>query len=393
MKAIKISKYIFLAFVLMMTISCDNAKYSAIENGVYILEASPNNRYNQQIENLTIEEEIIQNLTIRLGKYTSQDVEVTLGLDQDFLKSYNTANGTSYEILPDEYLTFDKQVIIEAGETSAPVVSINIKPYKTPNGEAYAIPIYIKSVIGPVGPLGNATRILYLLSAPHMQKAPVLKGGNKDSKVIFSKAIATPNWTVEYWMRMNSTPNGSSNNYVFADNSSPISFNGGTDSHMYLRFWKIGALLQGPCYQCQMVGAYFDDNTEAWQADTWYHIAYTYDGTKVQMYIDGVANANKNVTKNFEFSSIELCGNFNWSNPIAQLAQVRIWNTCLQSSTIKDGMSRQVLVDADGLVGYWKCDEGEGNVLKDSSINGNDLTVKGNIEWSEEYNFSNPNKK
>lgn len=60
-------------------------------------------------------------------------------------------------------------------------------------------------------------------------------------------------------------------------------------------------------------------------------------------------------------------------------------------TAIQDGMSRQISGNTDGLIGYWKCDEGSGKVLKDSSPNGNDITLDGTPKWSELYNFAHPN--
>lgn len=391
MKKPKLLKYGAAILALFVATSCNDEKYTTIENGVYIEEAAPSNQYNQQVSSLTVEEEMTKTLTVRLANYIDQDVKVTLDIDNDFIASYNEANGTSYQVLPKEYLSFDKSVVIPTGEVSAPLANIHIKPFSTPNGETYAIPIKLSSVEGPVSVIGNASHIMYLLSAPHRQTTPILKYGDLIKKE-FASRIPTSTWTLEYWFRMNAPYAGANNETVFTGNTSPITFNAGDNvSEMFIRFWPNGALNIGPCYQFQMKGAYFDDNTEAWKADTWYHVAYTYDGTTVQLYIDGVANASKDVSINFEFSNIQLAA-FSGGRNAAQLAQIRIWNYCLPQSSIQDAMNREVAANSEGLIGYWKCSEGEGTVLHDSSINGNDITFSKAITWSEEYNFMHPNE-
>ena len=392
MKITIISKCIAIGMALLALHSCDDAELKPIENGVYIQEAAPGDRYNQQVETLTIDKEVIHNLTIRLANYVDEDLVVNLDVDVEFLASYNANNGTNYTVLPDEYLSFEKTVTIPAGEVSAPLVNVNIKPFKTLDGESYAIPIKISSVEGSsLAAVGNASRIIYLLSAPHRQRTPILSSSNA-SELVFKSSIPTPTWTLEYWLRMNTTRSGSGDWAVFEDNASPISFNNGSISHMFIRFWKIGALKLGPCYQFQMQnpGNYFDDSTEAWEADTWYHIAYTYDGKDVRLYIDGELNASKIDKRDYAWSGINVCA---FSRPITQLAQIRIWSTCIQQSGIKDAMNRQVPSDSDNLIGYWKCDETEGQVLKDSSPNENHFTIKNGFSWSDEYNFSEPNAK
>ena len=68
-----------------------------------------------------------------------------------------------------------------------------------------------------------------------------------------------------------------------------------------------------------------------------------------------------------------------------------MWNTCLSQATIQDAMNRGVPDDSEGLFAYWKCDEGEGNILYDSSPNGNHITLKSAPQWSDDINFLHPN--
>ena len=54
-------------------------------------------------------------------------------------------------------------------------------------------------------------------------------------------------------------------------------------------------------------------------------------------------------------------------------------------------MSREVPSNSSGLLGYWKLDKEEDGLFKDSTGNGNDLTIKGTLQWSDPINFLNPN--
>ena len=171
---------------------------------------------------------------------------------------------------------------------------------------------------------------------------------------------------------------------IFADNSAPISFN-----DVLLRYWADGAKKIAPCLQCQLDGNYFDSE-EFWYPDIWYHIAYTYDGSTISLYKDGTLNNSKADSRDFTFNNISLAQSFGWNMQV-ELAQIRLWSKCLTENAIQEGMSRQISGDSDGLIGYWKCDEGKGNVLKDNSPNGNDITLTGIPAWSEQYNFYHPN--
>ncbi len=389
-------RYIIVACAATMALaSCDNAEYSIVENGVYISEAALTDRFTQQVENQIVAEEVTKSLTIRLAAPIDEDVTVTLGLDQDFIDTYNQRNGTSYQMLPQESYSLDNQVTIPAGSISAPATLV-IKPFSTPNGEAFALAVKIVDVNGPVEAISDATHILYLLQAPHKQKVPVLDSYSAaNSRVTFKNAFSPATWTFEYWLRMGNDYDYDINygrQYAFYDNSAPISI-----GECFLRWWATGALLKGPCYQNQMNGVYFDDNTEAWVTRTWYHIAYTFDGTTIQLYIDGQKNAYKETPgKAFTFGDIVLLQNWgSWYGQNTSLAQIRIWEGCLPQASIQDAMNREVPVDSPGLLGYWKCSEGEGNVLHDSTPNANHLTLRDTPRWDElgEVNFMYPNGK
>lgn len=395
MKMIKYSKYLVLVAAFIAAAGCDDAKLSPIDNGLYIQEAAPSNTFGQQIETQLVDEgDVIKTLTVRLVRAINEDVTVTLDVDQQLIDDYNQKNEASYELLPEEFRSFERTVTIPAGEVSAPVVNLVIKPFTTPNNEAYALPIRISSVSGPAEMVGNANHILYLLTSPNKQKTVVLKSGNKTT-LKFKTEIPADQWTIEYWVRFDNITGRPTGNWVglgnkpfreniFANGAAPISFN-----DILLRYWADGVKQIAPTLQCQLDGPHFDSE-EFWWPDIWYHITYTYDGTMLRLYKDGTLNNNLVDSRNYIFKSISLADSFGWQMQV-EYAQIRLWKKCLTENAIQEGMSRQIPGDAEGLIGYWKCDEGEGGVLKDSSPNGNDITINGTPKWSKQYNFYHPN--
>ena len=458
MKLYKSAKYLVAGMLIAFFSRCNESQLPPISNGVYIEEAAPSGKFNQQIEaQLVNEADITKTLTARLVQTIDQEVSVSFELDEQMLKEYNEKNNFNYQVLPDSLLSFEKTATIPAGKISASSIFLTIKPFSTPNGESYAIPIKITSVSGPVSLVGNANRILYLLTSPNKQKTVVLSGEATNCK--FKKTFTTPKWTVEYWIKVNNwvdrppyyiepdyvdgeskqpkedspgiiidedddfigdeedddeeeetggfnitahaitrakpqewegPANKSYRQRIFVDNGSPISFNG-----LYLRYWADGVKKIMPTLQCQLNGAYFD-SSEFWHADTWYHIAYTYDGHSIKLYKDGVFDNELIVNRNFQFDGISFCTNINkgyWKMEI-EFAQIRLWDKCLSQNSISEGMSRQIASDSEGLIGYWKCDEGKGKTLKDSTPNGNDIEIKGKVGWSKKpCNFYQPNKR
>ena len=381
MKMIRFSKYVALVIILTSVFGCDDAEMKAIDNGLYIQEAAPSNKFDQQIiTQLVDDEEVVKTLTVRLVRAMDHDVTVTLDIDPQLLEEYNNKNEANYLVLPEEYRNFEKTVTISAGNVSAPV----------------AIPIRITSVDGPVEMKGNANHLLYLLTSPHRQKAVIIKKGNRTVKT-FSTAIPMEQWTFEYWVKVDNItgePTGDweglgNKNFrarIFVPDSQPLTF-----SDLTLRYYADGANVQIPILQFQNSAGHFD-TTGFWWPDTWYHIAYTYDGTTVTVYKDGVKNNSLANSIDWTFKSLSFAiGSFGYEQQV-EFAQIRMWKKCLSENVIKDNMSRQVAGDSDGLIGYWKCDEGTGNELKDSSPNQNHVTLGGTPQWSEQINFSHPNK-
>ncbi len=71
------------------------------------------------------------------------------------------------------------------------------------------------------------------------------------------------------------------------------------------------------------------------------------------------------------------------------LADIRVWNVARSEEDIRRDMKRRLTGNEAGLVGYWRFDEGQGNVVKDSSVNHNDgrLSCGSQDRW--ERDFSN----
>ena len=64
------------------------------------------------------------------------------------------------------------------------------------------------------------------------------------------------------------------------------------------------------------------------------------------------------------------------------ICEVRVWNRVLTAEEIKArNHFYMVEPDADGLVSYWKFDEGSGSSIKDYTVNGNHLVGSSTPTW------------
>lgn len=104
---------------------------------------------------------------------------------------------------------------------------------------------------------------------------------------------------------------------------------------------------------------------------TWYHAAMTYNGTKLQLYLNGVLEAELSVSQapnaavisplsfatSIQSNGLTLQGFFNGA-----LDEVRVWNTALTQVQIAANMNLEI-TSATGLVGRWGMNEGTGTTI------------------------------
>ncbi|SHH00907.1 Por secretion system C-terminal sorting domain-containing protein [Chryseobacterium oranimense] len=116
----------------------------------------------------------------------------------------------------------------------------------------------------------------------------------------------------------------------------------------------------------------------ALNANTWYHVAATYDGSTMKIYINGVLDASKSQT-----GSVNSNGAFNVGylyntsrNFNGKVDEVRVWKRALSQTEISQNMCN-VTLPATSLAAYWKFNEGSGSSVQDSSGNGVTLTLTG----------------
>lgn len=120
----------------------------------------------------------------------------------------------------------------------------------------------------------------------------------------------------------------------------------------------------------------------------WYHIAGTFDGDTVAVYVNGVQVATKLYSGLMTPSSINAkigeLANGTGRNFDGDIDEVKVWTQALERDTLREWMCRKVNSthpNYGALSGYWKFDEGTGNDIKDVSGNKNHGKVSGG-SWS-----------
>lgn len=168
----------------------------------------------------------------------------------------------------------------------------------------------------------------------------------------------------------------------------------GIENLFLLRLGDVGV----PWNQIQMAtrnGNCTDAALTLSELDRWYHIAVTWDGNEIKFYVDGkfiysdyrsfyngislgVAYTGYESEYNRAFW-IGYAYNADRTFP-GYMSELRIWNRDLTEDELKtENHFYSVPTDSEGLVGYWKLDGGEGDVVKDYSPSGNNMVGEINV--------------
>jgi uncharacterized protein (TIGR02145 family) len=115
----------------------------------------------------------------------------------------------------------------------------------------------------------------------------------------------------------------------------------------------------------------------------WHHLAVTYDGTKVVLYVDGLVEDSSDKTGNISLSNAQhsfFIGNsthVDYEDFHGVISNLGLWKKSLSQQEIQYYMSCPLTGDEEGLVAYWNFEEGSGTTALDQTANGNDGTING----------------
>lgn len=136
------------------------------------------------------------------------------------------------------------------------------------------------------------------------------------------------------------------------------------------------------------VALYLDENdnqgtrsSTTLNTDQWYHVAATWDGTQVKIYVDGTLETTQSRTGTISTDTrLVYLGGRNGTDLFdGRLDDVRLYNRALSPEEITAMQAPPVT----GLVAHWTFDEGTGSTIADSSGNGNDATFNaGSPNWN-----------
>ena len=375
-------------------ISCKDDEYdnkSPFDNVVY-LDVAENSDTQVTTFKKTLTE-LKKEFSVVLSYPASQDVRVNVEVEPSLVDVYNARHNTSWRMLDSRYYTLSAdKMTIPAGKTISDQLTLKLEDLdgstggeELPIDETYLVPITISHVEGGVSTLRSSATAYYLV---------------KRSSAITSAASLRDNWinfptldkASEGSMLFNNLTAVTYEAIIRVDDfskHSEISTIMGVENYLLLRIGDASFPRQqlqfdgsGDSAQTPGFGKFpKKDEAKLLNAGEWYHIAATYSPETYKDYKDWGNFRQFFLGKSYD-DSRQLNGD---------ITEVRVWNVARNEQEIWDNMY-DVDPQTPGLIGYWKFDEGAGNVIKDWTGNGNDAVAEKDLEWPEGIEVPQLNK-
>ena len=378
MKRIYLSGIFAIIFAVIF-FGCDNAGYSTKDNSVYIADAASSSKSTTVFIETTGAD---VNIIVRLAKKMERDIEVSLKLNPRLLEEYNELNSTEYELLSNYKFPENAKVTIPAGDISAGY-RIHIDNFDT-QGKNYALPIELGEVItGDVDMSVTQSKFIYLLAKPLIVSVPVMTGTSGMIETLPEEdwGIGVSQWSLECWVRMS----------AFSKNNQAIFNLGSGDHEIYIRFGDAN----GPYnyLQVKTLGGQVETARD-FVPNTWYHLAFVYDGTTFTIYRNGEQDVKFDPPSpkggEVRINFVQMISSGSYFPDKCGMSQVRLWNVARTPNQIKNNMFFAINPENPDLIAYWPMDEGTGLTFTDITGNNHTATATSDrviTEWEHNVRF------
>jgi hypothetical protein len=198
--------------------------------------------------------------------------------------------------------------------------------------------------------------------------------GINDYVNINSSFLSNSNWTVEAWVKPTDLSLG---NKLIAG-----SIRSCTPWGLYMVDGKFAVIYQTSLSSCDQT--LIADNVIL-TPNTWYHVACTYNGTKVRLYINGllVKSTLENSLYNTN-SSAFIGGDPSYGRYFSgSIDEVRIWNRARSQSQISFSKNYMLKGNETGLKAYWSFNKINGNAYTDYSASNINAIVNNGVLFTQ----------
>lgn len=318
-------------------------------------------------------DEITRNLAVTVASPVSHDVIATYGVDESYVKVYNDLYGANAIMLPEGHYSLENpEVTIPANQTSSNTATLkftNLLALDPQN--LYVLPVRITHA--NISILDSRATTYYVFRGAALIN---VVGGMKGTCLTFVNEGQTPLL-------------GGIEKFTFEALIYPEAFDNqlstlmGIEGKCLIRVGDAGI----PSNQLQFAkGRNATDAAWQFEIGKWTFLTLTFDASTgaVEVYFDGVKKGNTQYANsgavNWNVRSSDRACYIGYAYDtnrdfVGRISEVRVWNKILTPAEINArNHFYRVENDAEGLVGYWKFDEGQGSLVHDYA-NGYDMQV------------------
>ncbi|MFZ4401776.1 MAG: LamG-like jellyroll fold domain-containing protein [Bacteroidales bacterium] len=211
----------------------------------------------------------------------------------------------------------------------------------------------------------------------------ILFDGTNDSISVPNKAVLNPTTalSIEAWIKASSYGTNVWDNYIvgkddWSNASAGYSLRCGASGKLSFNFSSGGGAWK------EVV------STTMMPTNVWTHVAATFDGTSLKIYINGVLSGSLSYSGAINPSTYNLnIGSVPYTAQggrlfAGKIDQVEIWNKALSAAQVFQYMNCPPLGTETGLVAFWDFEAGSGNTVTDLTANHNNGTMYNSPSWS-----------
>lgn len=379
----KFVKYAVLSLAAVTALSsCERSASDIYDNKVFIDEYA-----GSKLLYVSIEESYQESLVAVLPKPAESQVKVKYVVDKDLVAEYNRRNGTDAVLLPSDIYEFSaKEFTINEGAVRTGECVIDFKNVLTLDKDTlYVLPVRLTS---------DDMDVLSSRSVKYY----VFEGANLVNDVAYMyENWCTINWknkealsnmkqlTIE--MLLNADWDKKKTDHANNENSSIF----GIEGYFLVRSGDL-SYPNNRIQVCTNAGEPVVEGVDM-PYNEWFNLIITYDvdSKALKFYINGKKVAETTAGDYASEGGVTLAAtNFKINNSYNNVryasinfSEVRVWNKILDEETIADTEVHPYYVDpmSNGLVAYWKFNEGSGTVISDRTGNGNDAIAAYPVQW------------
>lgn len=327
-------------------------------------------------------EEVTETRELTIGTPMPVETEVSgkFVFDPSLLSKYNMAYGQTAELLPQEMINIaEPSAVIETGSVQSSPVTVEFKGIQVlSRNTLYVAPVALTDIKG-IDVLDSKTVMYYVFKGASLIN--VVADIKENYFPVEWKSNVSNLETITFEALIRARTFGSE-----YEGKHYISSLFGIEGKFLIRIGDASF----PVNQIQLVNPNGNfpsgDSALGLPTNEWVHVAVVWDaitGDRI-VYHNGVAvakdsnaNGSVNLTSNCYVGYSYEAGR--WFD--GEVSEMRIWSVNRKSEDLINNMYT-IDPNTEGLIAYWKFNEGAGATIIDQTGNGNDITAKNSLTWT-----------